>query len=171
MNAVKLYFFIFLILIFVPRVALKWNDTDIVKPESQKPAIESVSNTNIQEKITDIEKKLSNDLAQSPIPPKPKLMRIPFAMYIIMVIIELVALIGIFGFAFKKQIFSSIFWKIFLIPFVLIEGYIIYTSTFQDIFLVFIYSLAIILPAPYTIYAYGFKYKWINNKPKTTEEE
>ena len=92
-------------------------------------------------------------------------------MYIVMIVVELVALIGIFGFAFKKQIFSPIFWKIFLIPFILLEGYIIYTSTFQDVFGIFIYSLAVILPALYTIFAYGFKYKWVDDKIKTTEEE
>jgi hypothetical protein len=153
MDAIKLYFFIFL-LIFGIRAGLKWRDTPLVDYEPQDISIAVETESDFTP---------PHFLRKEAEP-----MKVSVAFYVILVLTELIALLGIFGMAFNKQIFFPLFWKIFLVPFIAVEGYLIYTTSFQEAFLVFLYSLALILPAPYTIFLYGFKYKWVTNT-KTEE--
>jgi len=80
-------------------------------------------------------------------------------MYIILSLSDIIGLLGIYGFTFRKFIFIRLFWKIFIFPFSLGECYLIYNSTYNDK-LAFIIALLLIIPAPYILFLYIFKLKW-----------
>jgi hypothetical protein len=79
--------------------------------------------------------------------------------YAAIVLIDLIALIGMIGLTFKKYIFRDLFWKIFLILFIALEAVIISRIKFEH-FWQLLYSIALILPAHYSIYVYAFKSNW-----------
>lgn len=83
--------------------------------------------------------------------------------YIVIILMDALALIGIFGYAYKKEVFKPMFWKIFLPFFTLLETYIIASSAYVS-FWVLLFAISLILPAPYTIYLYGFVHRWVEKK-------
>ena len=91
--------------------------------------------------------------------------------YIGIMLIDMVALIGIFGAGFKKEIFFPLFWKVFLFIFCIVEGYVIYRSSWNSSFWVFLWSLAMILPAPYAIFGYGFTFRWAEYEKRRKDND
>lgn len=91
--------------------------------------------------------------------------------YIGIMLFDMIALIGIFGAGFKKEIFTPWFWKVFLFIFSIVEGYVIYRSSWNSSFWVFVWSLAMILPAPYAIFGYGFTFRWAEYEKRRKDND
>lgn len=91
--------------------------------------------------------------------------------YIIMMITDIIILIGIIGLSARREIFTPQFWKGFLFIAVLVEGYIIYRTSWNAPFGIFLWSLAMILPAPYAIFAYGFRFRWVKYEKRLANKE
>lgn len=87
-------------------------------------------------------------------------------LYVLMIIIDGFALVGIFGFAYHKEIFNPVFWKFFLPFFYGFEIYLLLGFPYRN-FYVFLFALSLILPALYTIFLYAFKFKWVEKNPHT----
>lgn len=79
-------------------------------------------------------------------------------------IITIIALMGLFGLAWEKKIFISIFWKIFLAIFILWQIYLDVLNPEQiDTGLKWlIIALIILIPFPIALFIYAFKrdYLW-----------
>ena len=80
-------------------------------------------------------------------------------MYIALITVDALALIGMMGLNLKKNIFNKWFWRIFLFIFSFVELWLIASMGFGKLWKN-LYSLALILPAFYTIYLYGFSFNW-----------
>lgn len=82
--------------------------------------------------------------------------------YVIMLIIDGIGLLGIFGYAYHKEFFTPKFWKFFMPFFYALEIYLLIGFPYRNFF-VFLFALSFILPAFYTIYLYAFKFNWVEN--------
>ncbi|OHD54576.1 MAG: hypothetical protein A2Y33_03480 [Spirochaetes bacterium GWF1_51_8] len=160
LNVIHIYFFLFL-LIVVARGIFMFP----LLPQNQDPMTTNgivLTNTLI-----------TNTMAANGIPVEPPDPRYIYswAEYIPIIIFDLIALIGIFCLGAKKELFVPIFWKIFLVLFFLIEAYVIYRSAWNSKFWTFLWSLAMILPAPYAIWGYAFGFRWVEYEKRRKEHD
>jgi hypothetical protein len=107
------------------------------------------------------------------VPAEPDIPRYTYSIpeYAVILIVDIIALIGIFGAGFKKEIFFPMFWKVFLFIFCIVEAYVIYRSSWNSTFWVFVWSLTMILPAPYAIFGYGFTFRWAEYEKRRNNDD
>lgn len=101
---------------------------------------------------------------------------IPFTA-LIMVLVDILTAVAIFGYSYRKEILHPWVWRIFIPIQILVTGYVLYISNANNFF-VFLWAFAMHLPAPYVIYLYGFQFRWIHlekkdeiKKPESLEDE
>ncbi len=80
-------------------------------------------------------------------------------LYSLILVTDIIALIGLIGFSFRKLIFSSLFWKVFLVFFFAVEAAILVKMKFEHLWQL-LYAFALIMPAFYSIFMYAFKTRW-----------
>lgn len=90
-------------------------------------------------------------------------------LYIAMILIDGLAALGIFGMAYRKEFFSPLFWRIFLVPFTVFEVFLMTLANLEGIGWWFFW-LSMLAPAPYSVYWYGFKMRWLNRELRLREE-
>lgn len=86
-------------------------------------------------------------------------------MYSLILTADIIALVGLFGFSFRKLIFRDWFWKIFVFLFTAVEAMILIRMNYEH-FWELLYAAALILPAPYSLVMYAWKTRWdLQNRP------